>query len=70
LSGMVLFSYPIKSCCTWFFWSSFGLLALGASLGGITYLLITEIEPLVDIADACEYFRSLFPENYECGCMW
>jgi len=70
LAGMFLFSYPIKSCCSWFFWSAFGFLGLVASLTSVLYFFVTEGEVDNEMYDACEYFRNLFPETYECGCMW
>ncbi|GKY92024.1 hypothetical protein MPSEU_000174000 [Mayamaea pseudoterrestris] len=69
LSGMVLFSYPIKSCCSWFFWSLFGLAGLIGTLGIVFYYLMLTYEPFDELGDVCEYFRALFPETYECGCM-
>ena len=70
LSGIVLFSNPMASCCSWFFWVTFALLGLIAALGAVIYFFITEVEPDEDIADACEYFRSFFPEDYDCNCFW
>jgi membrane associated rhomboid family serine protease len=69
-AGIVLFSNPIQSCCAWFFWVSFGLLGLIAPLAAVLYYFVTTSEPDEDIADACEYFRSFFPENYDCNCLW
>ena len=68
LSGIVLFSNSIRSCCSWFFWVTFALFGLIAALTVAFYLFITEGDPDEDIGDACEYFRSMFPENYECNC--
>jgi membrane associated rhomboid family serine protease len=69
-AGIVLFSNPIQSCCTWFFWVTFGLIGLIAPLAAVLYYFVTTSEPDEDIADACEYFRSFFPENYDCNCLW
>jgi membrane associated rhomboid family serine protease len=70
LAGMVLFSYTIRRCCTWLLWSFFGFLGLAAGLTATIYFFITTTHPYEDLADPCEYFRSLFPEGYACGCMW
>jgi len=70
LSGMVLFSCTIRSCCSWFFWSALGLLGLLASLTSVIYFFVEESEPDNEIGDPCNYFRNLFPEDYVCGCMW
>ena len=69
LSGMVLFSYPIKSCCSWFFWSLLGLAGLVGTLAAVFYYLMLTYDPFEELGDVCEYFRALFPETYECGCM-
>lgn len=68
--GIVLFSNAVSSCCSWFLWVSSGLLALIASLGAVMYFFITTSEPIEEIGDACEYFRSYFPEEYDCNCLW
>jgi membrane associated rhomboid family serine protease len=69
LSGMVLFSYPIKGCCSWFFWSLFGLAGLGATSAAVVNYLMLTYEPFEELGAVCDYFRSVFPETYECGCM-
>jgi len=70
LSGMVLFSCTIRGCCSWFLWSAFGFSGLVASLTSVLYFFVKQTEPDEEMGDACEYFRNLFPEGYECGCMW
>ena len=70
LTGMVLFSYSIRRCCAWFLWSALGLLGLVALFTSVLYFFITTVQPYEELADPCEYFRSLFPEGYDCGCMW
>ena len=67
-SGMVLFSAPIRSCCVRFLWTFLGLTGLVVTLTGSIYLALTESEPSDDLADACYYFRNLYPEDHECGC--
>lgn len=70
LCGMFFFGCNIRGCCTWFWWNLIGILGLAASLAAVLYLFITTSQPMEEIGDACEYFRSLFPENYECQCLW
>jgi hypothetical protein len=69
-AGMILFCRPIASCCSRFVWCTLGVLGLVSTLTAVIYVLLTEIEPNQDLSDACNYFRNLFPENYECGCLW
>jgi membrane associated rhomboid family serine protease len=69
-AGMILFGQPIANCCSRFVWASLGVLGLVSTLTAVVYVLLTEIEPNQDLSDTCNYFRNLFPENYECGCMW
>lgn len=69
-AGMVLFSAPIRGCCGRFLWSLIGLLGLVSATGSILYYFILTGAPDDELADACEYFRGLFPEGYQCGCMW
>lgn len=68
-AGMFVFSSPIKSCCGKLLWGLLGL----AGLAGIGFvvgtLLANEIEPDEELSDSCEYFRNLYPEGYECGCL-
>jgi membrane associated rhomboid family serine protease len=68
-AGMVLFSNPIRSCCVRFLWTFLGLSGLVVTLTGSVYLAITESTPSEDLADACTYFRSLYAEDVECGCL-
>jgi membrane associated rhomboid family serine protease len=70
LAGMFLFSHPIDSAVARFLWGTTGFLGL---LGGglaLSYLLVYEIVPDEDLADACSYFRNLYPEDYDCECVW
>jgi len=68
-TGIIFFSNAISSCCAWFFWVLFSFLGLVASLGAVSYFFVTTSDPDADIGDACEYFRGLFPEDYDCGCL-
>jgi membrane associated rhomboid family serine protease len=69
-AGMILFCRPIANCCSRFVWGAVGVLGLVSTLVGVVYVLVTNTEPNQDLSDACNYFRNLFPENYECGCLW
>jgi membrane associated rhomboid family serine protease len=68
-AGMVLFSNPIRSCCVRFLWTFLGLSGLVVTLTGSVYLAITESTPSEDLADACTYFRNVYAEDVECGCL-
>jgi membrane associated rhomboid family serine protease len=70
LAGVIIFTPYIDGCC-WRFWcATLGLVSLFGSLGYVMYLFIETSEPDEQLADVCEYFRSFFPEGYECGCLW
>lgn len=68
--GIVLFCRPIISCCARFFWALIGLLGFCTSLTAAFYYFLVYVDPTEDIADACTYFRSLYPEGYSCECAW
>jgi membrane associated rhomboid family serine protease len=69
-TGMLLFSWPIESCCMRFLWMFLGFAGLVGSLTAIFYVLYQHIHPEEELGDACQYFRNLYPENYECECVW
>ena len=70
-AGMLVFARPIRSCCYSLLWGFFGLAGVAGTTAIIAYLLANETEPIEELADACEYFRHLFPEGYDCGCyLW
>lgn len=69
LGGIILLSGPVESCCTRFFWVSLSVLGLSSSAAGVMYLILTKIEPDEQLADVCDYFRSFFPEDYQCQCL-
>ena len=69
--GMLFFCNTIRSCCWKFMWGMTGFCGVVASLVYIFYSLLVLADPAdQELADACEYFRYFFPEDYECGCMW
>jgi len=69
-TGMLIFARPIKSCCYGLMWGFLGLCGLAGMFAGVAYLFLNETEPYEELADVCEYFRHLFPEGYECGCLF
>lgn len=70
LAGMVLFSCGIKSIISKLIW--FTLAMAGLIIGTIMLLqtLFFKTSPDEDLGNACEYFRNLYPEGYECECVW
>jgi disulfide bond formation protein DsbB len=70
LGGILIFCKPIESTCTRVLWGSIGLFGLLGGAYFLGYLLLYEVAPDEDLADACDYFRNLFPEGYECECVW
>lgn len=70
LAGVFVFSSSIEGCCWSFLWFLLGFTGTVASIGYAIYLCVEEADPDEELADVCNYFRSLWPENYECGCMW
>ena len=72
LGGMFIFCRPIESACVRVLWGSTGLIGLLGMFLAEGYLLLYEIYPNLDeeLANACAYFRNLYPEGYECDCKW
>lgn len=70
LLGILIFSQPIASMCARFFWACVGLGGLSAFASGLFYFLWLETSPDEDLGDACQYFRNLYPEDYDCDCSW
>jgi len=70
LAGIFIFSSSIDGCCWSFLWFLLGFLSTCGSIGYVMYLYVEEATPEEELTDVCNYFRSLWPENYECGCMW
>jgi membrane associated rhomboid family serine protease len=70
LVGMIYFSYAIASKCCRAIWLSIGIIGLvgGGSLLGVVLFNYTEADE--ELADACDYFRNLYPEGYACECSW
>jgi membrane associated rhomboid family serine protease len=70
LGGMLLFCKPIENTCVRILWGGTGLLGLVGGAAALGYLMEFELNPDEDLADACSYFRSLYPEGYDCECAW
>eukprot|EP00980_Cylindrotheca_fusiformis_P028053 scaffold22577_cov122-Cylindrotheca_fusiformis.AAC.32 len=70
LGGMFVFSHAILSPSIRVIWGSIGLLGLVGGCYLLTNLLRNETFPDEDLADACSYFRNLYPEGYDCECAW
>ena len=69
-SGMILFCNPIRSCCWKFWWAVLGLAGLSGFFTYIFYSIFYLVDaPDADLANVCEYFRFIFPEDYVCGCL-
>lgn len=70
LAGITFFSRPIANGWLRVLWASLGFAGLAA--GGIilTRVLLFKTEPDEELADACQYFRVLYPEGYNCDCVW
>jgi hypothetical protein len=69
-AGMFMFCKPIASICSRLIWGFTGLVGL---FGGALYLghaMLNEVSPDEDLGDACQYFRNLYPEGYDCECAW
>jgi membrane associated rhomboid family serine protease len=70
MAGVILFCNSIESKCVRFLWA---LVGFGGIIGGATtlcYFLWVETYPDDELADACQYFRNLYPEGYACECAW
>ncbi|KAL3937963.1 MAG: hypothetical protein SGBAC_007024 [Bacillariaceae sp.] len=70
MGGMFIFAQPIASRSTRMLWGSVGLIGLVGGSFVLGNVLFNEIFPDEDLADACSYFRNLFPEGYTCECAW
>ncbi|KAG7343971.1 rhomboid family protein [Nitzschia inconspicua] len=69
LVGMTLFAKPIASRTSQAIWGSIGVLGMviGSSIL-VRILSSTELDE--ELGDACQYFRSLYPDGYTCECVW
>jgi len=68
-AGMLLFCHAIKSRCTRFVWAFTGF--LGLLIGGSTlFYYLVETHADEELGDACQYFRILYEEGYDCECKW
>ncbi len=70
LAGMLLFCRGIASGCLRFVWAFIGFGGLVSGAITLGYLLWVETYPDNELGDACEYFRNLYPEGYDCECKW
>ena len=70
LAGMFVFSNQIESTCIRILWGGTGLLGLLGASGLVGYLLLFETYADPELGDACSYFRNLYPEGYDCECVW
>ena len=70
MGGMFIFSQPIASPFIRMLWGSIGLFGLVGGSLVLGNVLFNETFPDEDLADACSYFRNLFPEGYTCECAW
>ncbi|KAL3918452.1 MAG: hypothetical protein SGILL_004229 [Bacillariaceae sp.] len=69
LVGMVIFSKPIAKRSRRVIWSSLGILGLVTGAIILAKILL-DVEQDEDLGDACQYFRTLYPEGYVCECVW
>ena len=69
-TGMLLFCSAIKSRCTRFVWAFFGFLGLACGTAVLSYYLLVETQADEELGDACQYFRNLYAEGYDCECKW
>ena len=69
-SGTFYFSYELRSCCRRFLVTLTGLTSLFVPTTVVCYYFLEEAELDELLEDVFQYFRFLFTENYECGCMW
>ncbi|CAJ1958368.1 unnamed protein product [Cylindrotheca closterium] len=70
MGGMLLFAREIASPFIRMLWGSIGLFGLVGGSIVLGNVLFNETFPDEDLADACSYFRNLFPEGYTCECAW
>lgn len=68
--GMAIFAKRIRSTAWKILWGGLGIILASSGFGyGLYYLFGTgEVQPDEELADACEYFRRLFVEGYDCAC--
>lgn len=69
-AGSFYFSYELRSCCFRLLAVLFGVCSLIVPSGAALHFFLLDAEPDEQLANVCQYFRSMFPEDYECGCMW
>lgn len=67
-TGMVAFSRSIVSIVSRSIWQIFGLVTLLSGIGVTGYYFYEMVEPDSELENACEYFRGLYSEGYDCTC--
>ena len=68
-AGMFAFSSPIASRRIRLVWGLTGLAGLFIGAFYLGYEMI-KLYPDEELGDACQYFRNLYPEGYNCECVW
>jgi rhomboid protease GluP len=69
-SGMFFFCIKIRNICVRVPWAMLGVGVTFGGLGFCLYWFWTQVETDAEMANACEYFRNLFVEDYDCDCFW
>eukprot|EP00934_Nitzschia_sp_Nitz4_P003632 Nitzschia sp. Nitz4//scaffold36_size144017//66891//68390//NITZ4_003092-RA/size144017-processed-gene-0.45-mRNA-1//1//CDS//3329549474//3622//frame0 len=69
-AGMFLLSGPIASTCANVLWSLVGMAAFSALATILFLYLYMATTPDEDLADACQYYRLMYTEGYNCDCAW
>ncbi len=67
ITGMILFSSRIKHRRDKKMWFVSGLILAIVSAAFLLKNLIT-VDPNEDLAEVCEYYENMHPENYDCQC--
>jgi membrane associated rhomboid family serine protease len=70
LAGIAFFAKPIADVFIRVLFTSIGLFGLLFAGGYLVGILLTKTTPDEELGDACQYFRALYPEGYNCDCVW
>ena len=68
--GMIIFSCNIRSPCQAIGWFCVGFIITLLLFIVATGWVLFEVEPNGDLLDACEYYRAVYLEDYDCDCAW